>query len=133
MRRRATPAALISPMPNSTRLAGSGTKMFLFLLITMSLPGVLAAAVGLRTLGQRPRVVILRMRRMPFLDASGAAALDQFVDQATGYGIRVIFSGVQPPAMAVLARTGLGRESVRVQHASDYPAALAKAKAAVSD
>jgi SulP family sulfate permease len=86
----------------------------------------------LRTLGQRPRVVILRMRRMPFLDASGAAALDQFAAQAASDGIRVIFSGVQPPAMAVLANAGLGPESARVEHALDYPSALALAKVAAS-
>jgi SulP family sulfate permease len=84
----------------------------------------------LRSLGQRPQVVILRMRRMPFLDASGAAALDQFAGQAAADGIRVIFSGVQPPAMEVLARTGLGSGSTRVEHAPDYPSALALAKAA---
>jgi SulP family sulfate permease len=86
----------------------------------------------LRTLGQRPRVVILRMRRMPFLDASGAAALDQFAAQAASDGIRVIFSGVQPPAMAVLANAGLGPESARVEHALDYPSAIALAKVAAS-
>jgi SulP family sulfate permease len=81
----------------------------------------------LRSLGQRPRVVILRMRRVPFLDASGAAALDQFVSQAAAGGTRVIFSGVLPQAVAVLAGTGLGRESGRVTYAADYPAALALA------
>ena len=86
----------------------------------------------LRNLGQRPKVVILRMRRMPFLDASGAAALDQFVDQAKHYGIKVIFSGVQPQAMEVLARTRLGRNSVRVEHAPDYLAALERARAEVA-
>ncbi len=86
----------------------------------------------LRNLGQRPKVVILRMRRMPFLDASGAAALDQFVDQAKRYGTRVIFSGVQPQAMEVLSRAGLGRTSARVVHAPDYPAALEMARAEVA-
>ena len=86
----------------------------------------------LRTLGQRPKVVILRMRRMPFLDASGASALDQFVDQANHDGIRVIFSGVQSQAMEVLSRTGLGRASPRVEHTPDYPAALERARAEVA-
>ena len=44
-----------------------------------------------------------------------------------------IFSGVQPATMAVLARAGLGRESARVVHAPDYPAALELAKTEVAD
>jgi SulP family sulfate permease len=81
----------------------------------------------LRNLGQRPRVVILRMRRVPFLDTSGAAAVEQFVTQASIGGTRVILSGVQPQAQTVLAGAGLGPQSGRVTYAPDYPAALALA------
>src|SRR5690606_9556852 len=82
----------------------------------------------LRTLGQKPRVVILRLRRVPFLDASCATALEEFGRQARGAGVRVIFSGVQPPAMAVLAAAGLGTDSRLVEHTPDYPSALERAK-----
>jgi SulP family sulfate permease len=81
----------------------------------------------LRNLGQRPRVVILRMRRVPFLDTSGAAAVEQFVAQASIGGTRVILSGVQPQALSVLAGAGLGPQAGRVAYAPDYPAALALA------
>ena len=81
----------------------------------------------LRSLGQPPRVVILRMRRVPFLDASGAAALDQFVAQAAQGGTRVILSGAQPQALPVLAGAGLAPGTGRVEYAPDYPAALALA------
>ena len=86
----------------------------------------------LRSLGQPPRVVILRMRRMSFLDTSGAAALDQFVRQAAAGGTRVILSGVPRQALFVLARAGLGRRTGRVDYATDYPAALALAAEAVA-
>jgi SulP family sulfate permease len=82
---------------------------------------------ALRNVGQPPRVVILRMRRVPFLDASGAAAVDQFVRQAAAGGTRVILSGAQQQALPVLAGAGLGRETGRVEYAPDYPAALAMA------
>jgi SulP family sulfate permease len=85
---------------------------------------------ALRNVGQKPRVVILRMRRVPFLDASGAAAVDQFVRQAAADGTRVILSGVQQQAELVLVRSGLGRETGRVDYAADYPAALAMAASA---
>lgn len=81
----------------------------------------------LRNLGQRPRVVILRVRRVPFLDTSGAAAVDQFVREAARGGTRVILSGVQPQAKSVLAAAGLSEASGRVAYAPDYPAALALA------
>lgn len=81
----------------------------------------------LRSLGQPPRVVILRLRRVPFLDASGAAALEQFVDQAEKDGTRVILSAVQRQPLFVLTRAGLGRRSGRVEYATGYAAALAKA------
>src|SRR5690606_3451696 len=47
----------------------------------------------LRRLGQRPRVVILRMRLVPFLDASGVTAVEEFIRQAAISGTRVILSG----------------------------------------
>ncbi len=81
----------------------------------------------LRGVGQRPRVVILRVRRVPFLDASGAAAIEQFVEQAEKGGTRVIISGPQRQPLFVLTRAGLGRRTGRVEYAPDYPAALAMA------
>lgn len=86
----------------------------------------------LRNVGQPPRVVILRLRRVPFLDASGAAALEQFVKQAQQGGTRVILSAVQRQPLFVLTRAGLGRRSGRVEFASDYATALAKAAEAVA-
>src|SRR3546814_2063595 len=46
----------------------------------------------LRRVGQSPRVIILRMRLVPLLDASGAQALAEFVEQARLAGARVIVS-----------------------------------------
>ncbi len=82
----------------------------------------------LRRLGQRPRVVILRMRLVPFLDASGVTAVEEFVRQAAISGTQVILSGVQPQPAAMLDRVALGPDSSRVQHASDYEAAIALAE-----
>lgn len=77
----------------------------------------------LRRLGQRPRVVILRMRLVPLLDASGASVLDEFVRQARMGGVEVVLSGVQPQPLSVLNRIGLGQGSTRVRHASDFATA----------
>jgi len=86
----------------------------------------------LRNVGQRPRVVILRLRRVPFLDTSGAAALEQFVEQAEAGGTRVIFSAVQRQPLFVLTRAGLGRRTGRVEFAPDYASALVMAAGMVA-
>ncbi len=78
----------------------------------------------LRRVGQPPRVIILRLRLVPLLDASGLAALESFVDQAHRAGTRVIMSGVQTQPMAMLDSAGLGSASTAVRHAAAYDRAL---------
>lgn len=77
----------------------------------------------LRRVGQSPRVIILRMRLVPLLDASGAQALEEFVEQARLAGARVIVSGVQPQPRAMLERIGLGETAGRIAYAADYAGA----------
>lgn len=81
----------------------------------------------LRRVGQSPRVIILRMRLVPLLDASGAQALEEFVEQARLAGARVIVSGVQPQPRAMLGRIGLGEAAGRIAYAADYADAQALA------
>lgn len=83
----------------------------------------------LRAMGERPRIIILRMRLVPYLDASGVAALDEFVHQAGLADCEVIFSGIQHQPMEMLERAGLGPGSDRVTHAPDFATALAVAAA----
>lgn len=82
----------------------------------------------LRRLGQRPKVIILRLRLVPLLDASGASALEEFVSQARMAGVEIVMSGVQPQPMSVLERLGLGTQSERVHHAPDFASALHMAR-----
>jgi len=82
----------------------------------------------LRRLGQPPRVIILRLRLVPFLDASGAGAIEAFVEAADKLGSKVILSGLQPGPRSILAHAGLGRAGGRVAFAHDYPEALEKAR-----
>lgn len=81
----------------------------------------------LRRVGRRPRAFILRMRLVPFLDASGLAAVEEFVKQAGISGTRVILSGAQPQPRDMLARAGLGPRTGKVEYAADYPSAIARA------
>ncbi len=75
-----------------------------------------------------PRVFILRMRMVPFIDASGVSALAAFVRHCRQRGTAVILSGVQPSLRAVMARMHLGEEGDEVRFAPDFQAALELAR-----
>ncbi|MEX1164945.1 MAG: SulP family inorganic anion transporter [Nitriliruptor sp.] len=53
------------------------------------------------------RIVVLRLRRVPVMDVTGAAALRALVDRLTRRGIVVMMSGVQDQPRSVLERTGI--------------------------
>jgi SulP family sulfate permease len=79
---------------------------------------------ALKRIGRLPRALILRMELVPYLDASGVAALQEFVAQARAAHTMVIVSGVQSQPFRLLKRSGLGRSSGAVRYARDYDAAL---------
>jgi SulP family sulfate permease len=77
----------------------------------------------LRRLGQSPQVIILRMRLVPLLDASGVQALEEFVGQANIAGTKVVLSGVQPQPKSMLERVHLGGDVGKVFYAADFVSA----------
>ncbi|MGE3474692.1 MAG: SulP family inorganic anion transporter [Rhodospirillaceae bacterium] len=83
----------------------------------------------LRRMGQRPRVLILRLREVPFLDTTGASALRDFALECKSLGIRLVLSGTQPQPMSLLMSVNLGPETSLAMHARDYGAALDMAAA----
>jgi SulP family sulfate permease len=83
----------------------------------------------LRRIGPAPKVVILRMRRVPLLDASGVTTIDEIIRQADSAGTQIILSGLQAQPRAMLERIDLGPHSHRVIHSEDFPAALRVASA----
>jgi len=85
--------------------------------------------VTYRRLGRVPSVIILRMQRVPMLDASGVIAVGELIRQADRVGARVILSGVQPQAAAMLGRLRHGELAKPVRFAIDYAQALEQAAA----
>lgn len=53
------------------------------------------------------KVVVLRLRRVPVLDATGVTALRAIHDRLKRRGIDLILSGLQPQPAGVLKRTGV--------------------------
>jgi SulP family sulfate permease len=75
----------------------------------------------------KPRLLILRMRHVPLIDASGAQALQRFLSRCRQHGIHVLLSGLQPQprgvldAMAITAQPG-------VETVEHFDAALVRAQ-----
>jgi SulP family sulfate permease len=86
-------------------------------------------ADALDMLPERPRVFILRMREVPFIDTTGVAALADFVRRNRAQGTTVIATGVQPQPLAVMRRMGLTGETAGFAIARDFAAALEIARA----
>ncbi|HJQ17199.1 MAG TPA: SulP family inorganic anion transporter [Allosphingosinicella sp.] len=83
---------------------------------------------ALKRIGRLPRAIVLRLELVPYLDASGVAAVQEFVAQARADGTVVILSGAQSQPFRLLKRSGLGRSSALVRHAPDYDRALVLAR-----
>ncbi len=83
---------------------------------------------AMRKIGRTPKVVILRMRLVPMLDASGVTMIEEFIEQARVSGARIILSGVQSQPREMLTRIGLPGNKSGISFETDYPAALQLAK-----
>jgi len=71
---------------------------------------------ALRHQRQKPRVRIIRMRKVPFVDSTGIHNLTNLCQMSQDEGIQVVLSGVNPKVEAVLRRAGfdamLGQENI---------------------
>lgn len=56
---------------------------------------------------EKPRVLILRLRKVPAIDATGLTALEQVLDQTQRDGTRLLLSGVHSQPMTTMRRSGL--------------------------
>jgi SulP family sulfate permease len=79
-------------------------------------------------MGQTPRVVILDLSAVPFVDGTAALALEGFVAKAHRSGTRVWLAGASAPVRRVLVDHGVGDE--HVGWAVDVAEALAADQAA---
>ncbi|MCM1349100.1 MAG: SulP family inorganic anion transporter [Firmicutes bacterium] len=61
------------------------------------------------TLGTKPIVRIIRMRKVPFIDATGVHNLEILIDSSMREGIRVVLSGVKPEVQEVLNHAGIDK------------------------
>lgn len=55
---------------------------------------------------KRPDIIILRMRTVPFIDATAIMALEDVLDKSRKEGITLILSGVAPSLMTTMEKSG---------------------------
>ena len=82
----------------------------------------------LKAMGQMPKVLILRMRLVPYLDATGESALESIIKQCGDNGSCIIFSGLQSQPMRMLKNAHIDEGKAHVVFTDDYEAALQKAR-----
>jgi SulP family sulfate permease len=77
---------------------------------------------AVRRSGRKPRIIILRMDQVPFVDSSGASALQALARQAHSEGTRLILCDLREQPAALLAK--LGHRLAGAQQVQTFQAAL---------
>ncbi len=80
-----------------------------------------------------PEVRIIRMRKVPFVDATGLHNLELFVQKSHQDHMHVILSGVRPEVMRVIEHTSLYKEVGEKNIYDNINSALARAREVVED
>jgi len=77
-----------------------------------------------------PRYLILRMKGVPMMDASGAAALHAVIQKIRSQNGQIILAGIQPQPRKVLEKMGITSGDGHVTMTPDFHRALEIAGAA---
>lgn len=81
----------------------------------------------LHAVGGKDHTVILDMRHVPTMDATGLVALESVLDRLKRSRIKVIFAGLDPEVAGLFERAGIKREPGRVAYAPDVETAISMA------
>ena len=79
-----------------------------------------------------PRILILRMRFMPYLDASGENSIEDIIKICREHKTYVIFSAVRPQPRTILQKAGI-HKNLDGAIAVDFEHALEMAKQLLAD
>lgn len=82
----------------------------------------------LKAMGQMPKVLILRMRLVPYLDATGESVLEKVIQQCRDNNTQIILSGVQPQPKRILKNAHIEDGDKGLLFVVNYDAALQKAR-----
>jgi len=82
----------------------------------------------MKVIGDRPKVQIIRMRKVPFIDSTGAHNLQNLIQSAQKEKIQILLSGVNEKVHAVLNQNGIEELLGSGNVCSDINKALARAE-----
>ena len=82
----------------------------------------------LKAMGQMPKVLILRMRLVPYLDATGESVLEKVIKQCRDNNTQIILSGVQPQPKRILKNAHIEDGKQGILFVVNYEAALQTAR-----
>jgi len=83
-------------------------------------------------IGQPPKVLIIRMKRVPFLDTTGALAIKNLIRECTEKNTHVILSHLQEQPRDQLEQNGITNALENISFQSDYASAIVLAKQLVN-
>lgn len=86
----------------------------------------------MKTMGDKPKVRIIRMRKVPFMDSTGLHNLESLYRLSSGEHIRLILSGVNDNVRRLLARSGFEQKIGPENICSHISEAIEKASVAVN-
>jgi sulfate permease, SulP family len=88
---------------------------------------------AMRSVEKRPRVLILRMRHVPTIDATGLHTLTELLQTTRRHNIVLILSAVNPSVRELMARTGFADELGSDHFCEDIFCALDRARLVLSE
>ena len=88
---------------------------------------------AMRSVEKRPRVLILRMRHVQTIDASGLHSLEELLESTKRRGIVLIISAARPGVRALMKRTGFAAALGEENFSEDIFGALERARSVIAD
>lgn len=88
---------------------------------------------SVRVVARKPKVLILRMRQVPTIDASGIHVLEELAREAHDNGQQIVFSAVSRSVYRVMRKSGFVETVGRQNFAGDIFAALEIARTYIDD
>lgn len=62
---------------------------------------------ALRSQGGKPKIVVFRLRHVPFMDTTGLRALEVAFEKMERDGVKIVIASAQPQPMKIMLRSGL--------------------------
>lgn len=83
--------------------------------------------------GVKPKVRIIRLRRVPFIDSTGLSNLQAFIERAVSNDIKIVLSGANPELLVKLKRAGIIAYLGEENNCKDIQCALTRASTMIND